>query len=377
MLTLDGIREKLLRRYPDWLRAWLNDDSVFPLVIPVGRLPDDFAGLRESLAELETASQRYGFHIETQRRRSRKWGEQDFPLAIHINTPYTLLTLIGKREEFQRFQDDAVSIRAALPALESWIRQYPERVIEYHGEWAGLLEVCRFFVENPQPDRFMRELPISPHSKFIETHKPVLRSLLDHLLPEAINPEHSDFAARFGLRVDEPLLRLRLLDQQLERRYGLAIHDLSLPVSQLAALDLRDQIGIIVENKTPFLTLPVLPQAFAIFGSGFDANSLKAIEWLKHCRLLYWGDLDAQGFEILAMARRALPQLESIMMDQATFDTFKMFAVPGTPASPIQLVELTPSEWALCQHLTDLSLRLEQERIQLEYAHARLRARCG
>jgi hypothetical protein len=356
-----------MRRYHDLLKAWLNGNSTFPLRFAVGRLSDDFTILREYIPELTVQSKRYGFRIESERRNSRRLGEQDFPVAIYIDSLEIVLNILGKQKEFEHFQNDVGLIRTMLPALEAWMEQNPRSIIEYHDEWSQLLEVCQFLMQNPKPDLFIRELPISPHTKFVETHKRILRSLLDHLRPASLDEEQSDFARRYGLRTDESSVRLRLLDNQLERRYGLAIDDLSIPISQLEKLNLQDQVGLIVENKTSFLTLPFLSHTFAIFGSGFDVTILKQVNWLKKCRLLYWGDLDAQGFEILAFLRRALPQVQSVMMDNETFENFTEFVVSGTPAVPTRYPELTDKEVMLYLWLADNNLRLEQERIQSDY----------
>lgn len=375
MLTVSDIQAKLLRRYPSLLRAWVSDENIFPVRLPVGQLPDNIADLREYIRDLELGRKRYGYRITTERRKSKKHGQQDFPVAVFIDTSETMLQLIDKTEEFQQFIEDVRVIQTSLPSLESWLVQHPEMVIEYHGKWGQLLEVCQFLVANPQPEVFIRELPVSPHTKFIEGHKRILRSLLDHL--QVAKVEQHDFAPRYGLRTDEPLVRLRFLDRQLEKSYGLAIEDISIPISQLTSLDLRTETAIIVENKTSFLTLPSLSRTFAIFGSGFDVRGLKKIDWLKHCRILYWGDIDAQGFEILAMLRQILPHTQSIMMNQLTFEYFRKYAVAGTPAAPSRYQELTSEEQHLCQWLSDHNLRLEQERIHRDYVTSKLQQAIG
>ena len=54
---------------------------------------------------------------------------------------------------------------------------------------------------------------------------------------------------------------------------------------------------MITENKMTFLTLPALPDAFALHGGGFKVSGLAAIPWLRECPIIYWGNLDAQGFQ--------------------------------------------------------------------------------
>lgn len=57
----------------------------------------------------------------------------------------------------------------------------------------------------------------------------------------AIDQEAAGFEIRFGLRRPEPYIHLRVLDRQLEKQFGLPVDDLSLPLSQLAALTFTDQ----------------------------------------------------------------------------------------------------------------------------------------
>ena len=169
-------------------------------------------------------------------------------------------------------------------------------------------------------------------------------------------------------------MRVRFLDNQLSKRYGLPLTDLCLPHSQFAQLHLQTERCIVTENKMVFLTLPAFPLTFAIFGEGFTVRSLHAISWLTHCPIYYWGDLDAHGFQILALLRETFPHVISVMMDEVTLQTFSDFCVEGTPCNAQQLPQLTAEEHALFQHLARENIRLEQERIDHAYALQRLRA---
>lgn len=243
-----------------------------------------------------------------------------------------------------------------------------QRVIEQHGAWPELLAVCAYFLAHPRPNLYARELPIAVHTKFIEEHTDILRRLLDALLPaEAIDATTTHFAARYGLRSDEALVRFRLLDARLGAQAGLSLSDVSAPVSQAATLALHGVDCIIVENKLVFLTLPALPNALAIFGGGFSVDRLAGLPWLHQCRLWYWGDLDAQGFQILNRLRSAFPQARSLLMDASTLAAFQRFSVPGTPCPPMELPGLTADEQARFIYLAEANLRLEQERIDYGY----------
>ncbi len=373
MLSPAELREKLLRKYRSVQVAWIASASGFPMRFTVGKPPQSRVELQAANAALVADSKRYGYVVERERRRSKSLGVQEFPVVVVIDSLDIFLRVLDKRAEFADFQQDVDFIRAAIPALSEWLTRHPDDVVENHGNWPHLVEVCTYFLANPHPDLFIRELPISPHTKFIEQNRRIVRSLLDTLLGSVLDPAEGEFHARFGLRVDEPLLRLRSLDNQFERRYGLALTDISVPVSQLNAIDLRTETAIVVENKAPFLSLPPLTGTFALFGSGFDVGSLKGVRWLSECRLLYWGDLDGQGFEILAMLRQNIPNAQSVLMDARTFDAFQRFVVPGTPTLPVPDLALTPDEQLLYNWLVENNFRLEQEKLTAEYVLAMLR----
>ena len=118
-----------------------------------------------------------------------------------------------------------------------------------------------------------------------------------------------------------------------------------------------------------FLTLPYLPDSFAIFGGGYAVQTLKSVVWLSNCSIFYWGDLDDHGFRILSQLRSYFPQTTSIMMDIKTFDTFQEFAVTVAKTSIDNLPHLTFKEQALYNHLAMYQKRLEQERITQTYAN--------
>lgn len=377
MLTPSDIQQKAARLYLPFLQAWLQGSAFFPLDFPVGRLPADYVELRDAVRELQAQSSEqrgYGYTIHYQVQQTRRMGTQTLPVRVLIETEQDFLRLLMKEDEFQHFRQDVALMRAQLPQLEAWLQQYPQKVIAGHGLWTDLLAVCTCFLRHPRPNLYIRELPINVHTKFIEQHRGLVRELLEQLLPpEAIPADATTFEQRFGLREKEPFVRLRLLDQQLHAHHGLPLNELSVPLSQCAALAfLSGQHCIITENEMTFLTLPPQSHAFALFGGGFQVSNLQAISWLATCPILYWGDLDAQGFQILSSLRSLFPHVTSLMMDQETLATFSAFCVPGTPTPVRQLPHLIPAEHALFLHLAENNLRLEQEHISHAYALKKL-----
>ena len=372
MITPGDIRQKAARLYLPFLRAWLQEERFFPLDLPVGKLPTDYLALRKAARDLQAQSKEqrgFGYTLEYQVQQKRASGTQTLPVRVVIETEQDFLRLIEKDGEFGQFRQDIALIRARLPQLEAWMNRYPQGVIEQHGIWSDLLTVCHYFLEHPRPQMYIRELPVSVHTKFIQQHRGIVRELLEQILPsEAMTPEALTFEQRFGLREKEPLVRVRLLDGQLQRRYNLPLTELSIPALQFTALDLlRGQRCIVTENEMTFLTLPPQREAFTLFGGGFMVHNLGRVPWLAECPIFYWGDLDPQGFQILSHLRAVFPQVTSIMMDQETLSTFADFCVESTSCPIRQLPHLTPEEHVLFLHLAENSLRLEQERISHAY----------
>jgi hypothetical protein len=376
MLTPADIVTRARRAYPEFLRGRVRGEPFTPLSFPVGALPAEYRELQRGVERLLAQAQHY--RVEQQTRITRAYGEQSLPVRVWIDSAADLLRLIDKTAECAAFEADVALIRATLPQLEPWVEANAQRVIEHHGVWPELLAVCTYFLAQPRPNRYARELPIAVHTKFIEEHTGILRRLLDALLPaEAIAASETAFEPRYGLRYDEALVRLRVLDPALRARLNWPFSDVSAPITQVAGPALHNQDCIIVENKLVFLTLPELPNALAIFGGGFGVDRLARLPWLHTCRLWYWGDLDAQGFQILSRLRSAFPQARSLLMDETTLSAFDGFAVPGTPCPPMELPGLTADEQALFAHLAGANLRLEQERIDYAYVCDVLRRTTG
>ncbi len=332
---------------------------------------DDYLNSTKAVEQLLKSSKEqigYGYKVEfSPPKNTRRYGTQSFPTRIVIEeTDY--LKFIRKEKEFSAFKEAVALIRSEVPQLNTWLKQNPQKVINYLSKWADLLRVCLYFLANPKPNLYIRELPINVHTKFIEEHKGILRQLLDNLLPDdVIQKGESEFEKRFPLRYGEPLIRIRILDKDLQNKYRFAISDFSMPVSEFARLELQRHQFIITENQINFLTLPAINNSFAIFGGGFNISILKDVSWLANCPVFYWGDIDAQGFIILSHLRSYFTQTISIMMDEGTFTTFKQFSVTGRVCNRVNVPYLTKEEYDLFVRLSKQTIRLEQEKISQDF----------
>ncbi len=375
----EEIRKQAERWYKDFLIAFIKGENFFPKDIRFGKIEptqtlENFSKIHKDIQNLRNKSKEqlgYGYLIDFIKRKDQKIGEQQFPDRIYFENEIDYLKFINKEKEYQEFILAINQITNTIPNLNEWIMQNPLKVIENLGKWNDLIKICGFFISNPRPNRYIRELPLELHTKFVEENKAVLRSLLDFLIEEYSNKDESQFERRFNLKFDEPLIRLRILDEEIAEKYFSGLTDLSIPQTEFNTLNIRCKRVFILENKTNFsnilnfLTLPNMKNSIAIFGRGFGLGLLKDALWLNDNQIIYWGDIDAHGFQILSQLRLYFPHTQSLLMDFETFNEFKDFTVTGTETNIDQLTNLTVEENQLFKHLLNLNKknRLEQEKI--------------
>ena len=376
MINPNKIEEKARKKYPDFLSATVTGEAFFPFSLPRGKLPADYATLNREVPALLAQSKHkrgYGYTVELRSRNHRQYGQQSLPDKIYIESDRDYLKLLKKEKEFSQFKQDTALIRSELPELNSWIANHPLSIVKHSGQWPSLIKVCQYFQQNPKPNLYIRELPVQVHTKFVEQNKPILRSLLEKILPkyqldELASSKDYGFEQQFSLKYPESLIRLRTLDPDLKSKHSFPASDLSLSVSDFNQLQLAPSPCIIAENIMTFLTLPYVQSGFAIFGSGYAVNRLKNANWLQQCPIFYWGDMDVDGFKILSQMRSHFNHTQSVMMDRATFDQFQSFAV-SVSARIETLAYLTPAEQELYAYLVFQHKRLEQERIDQAYVN--------
>ena len=308
-----------------------------------------------------------GYTLEFQTVKTKYLGTQDLPVSIYFDTEKDFLRFLGKEKEVGLFKTSVEKIIKAFPELKEWIVKNPVRIITSQTEWDNILKVCQYFIQNPKPNLYVRELPIKVHTKFIERNKSVIGELLDVLLLEHINIEYKEFEKRFNLKFSETLIRFKILDKEISQKYFSRVDDMAIPISQFETLNLPIKRVIVVENKTTLytaLTLPKMDCTIAIFGSGFSIHNLKKTQWLSDLELVYWGDIDVQGFEILSQFRGYFPHAQSILMDKITFEKF-FEQDKGTPTNVTVKLNLSKDEQELYDLLKENNWRLEQEKIPL------------
>ena len=372
MITPVEIKKKAANKYKAYLQSIVEGESFNPIVIVGDKKPnEDTVKFEEELTELISCSKEkkgYGYTIKYQTVKTKKHGIQDIPISISFQTEFDYLKYINKEKDTAKFKKDITSILSYFPELKDWIYKYPIKVLE--NDWENLLKVCKYFKATPQPHLYIRELPIQVHTKFIENNTGIIRELLDIIIADYVNIEERKFEARFNLKYDESLVRFRILDESVSQQLFGGIDDISIPISEFQHLSLPIQTVYVVENKINMLTFPIKRDSIVIWGHGFGVDMMKDVEWFKAKKIYYWGDLDAQGFQILSEIRTHFEQVESFLMNRHTFDSFYE-GDKGTETNVEKDLCLTPDECEMFKYLKENNLRLEQEKIPLEYAITR------
>jgi hypothetical protein len=142
----------------------------------------------------------------------------------------------------------------------------------------------------------------------------------------------------------------------------------------------QPHVIVISENKDTAIHFPPLPDAISVEGEGFGAAAFARIPWITAApHLIYWGDLDAYGFEIVDNFRREGLSVRTILTDETAYQRYEKYGsytdaqgrrLKHTARKPLQ--HLTAAERTLYERLTDPDwtgfLRIEEERIPLQIA---------
>jgi hypothetical protein len=380
MINPDALRKQAANKYPEIITALLRDENPFPLRLRYSHIQttDTREAIQRDIAMLREESREklgYGLTIEWEEINITRHGRNRVPAGISLACAEDYFAYIGKTEESQNIRAAADALLAAFPGFKPRLHEHWRLLRDGNASdaefWKHAITVIQYLKNNPFPYCYIRELPIPIPTKFIETNKTLVERLLRALSPASLRETAETFEERLGLKTPDALVECRLLDNTLcpdwkFRQFTVATKDLE----HLA--DIPAHTFLITENRTNFLTLPSASGLVALQGQGYAVTRLRHVPFLKNRRLLYWGDLDPHGFEILAHLRNVFPQTESLMMDADTWNGFQIYQKKTGQSrnNPnLFLPLLTKPEAALFSQILDdqspshQSQRLEQEHI--------------
>ena len=370
------------------LAARLADDSQFPLQLKLRKpssrdIANDFDAVRiwvQQLVAGSKAQREYGYTIVWQTINHRVHGPNQFPQSIVVETEDDALRWISKIGVIEQFDTLCRMTFSRFPELKGWVLNQPLVILERADEWEKILAVLAHFRSNPRPGTYLRQLDIANvDSKFIERRRGLFTGLLDVVLADEVaDPAAtgaSGFLRRYGLRDISPLIRFRILDDNIAIQ---GLTDLSVLPEQFSHLRLRVKRVFITENKINGLAFPSQQQALVIFGLGYGLNRLTDIDWLHHVDLHYWGDIDTHGFAILDRLRGVFPEVQSFLMDRDTLLAHQSLWSREEPDKRYtgEFNRLREAEFLLVQELQrdrlGNAVRLEQERVNYEWLNRAL-----
>ncbi|RNE62307.1 hypothetical protein EEJ31_08710 [Cryobacterium tepidiphilum] len=378
MVTVAEARERARRRVDQEQREWAASGGGAAVLEVVLRPPTERAVLTDQAAAIAWVRDWRGVAdaapagVEVQWG-VRQWpsvGSQDVPERCVIGGADAIAAFAGTvaRREWCTLRDRAERLRAEFgersepDGLASAIRaQWRTLQRLTVADFETLIQVVAWLAEHPASGWRIRQLPIRGiDTKWLERHRPVVEAL------------HSATAGResLGLRGAPNLVRVRFLDPVM-RPGGLC--DVTVPVDELAALEIEPSVVFVFENLETVLAMPYMSGAVVVHGSGYAVPRLRVIPWIRGGRIVYWGDLDSDGFAILHALRSHCADVTSVLMDEETLLAYRDLWVPEPKAAMGTYLTLTEREQRALERVrSEGNVRLEQERIPWEVAVAAL-----
>jgi hypothetical protein len=318
--------------------------------------------------------------------------------------------LVGATDQVRRLEQLVEATRTAVPALVAWVTSRPLEALAVAEEWDHVLATAAWIERTDTGSTYLRQLDVpGVDTKFVERHRRLLSTLLTLVLPpERVDSRFTaaDIARRFGFRSKPGMTRLRFLSgpslpvqaydavadpAQRAARAGnpnlhpvhgrpawlpVGISELSFRTEELADLDLGADTVFVVENEVTYLAFPTVPGSIVVFGSGFVLGGVRHLPWMDGKDVVYWGDVDTHGFDILDRLRTRFPTTRSILMDEATLLAHRGQWVEEPSPTDRALAHLTKPEAELYRDLVEgrfgTSVRLEQERVRYSLTEAAL-----
>lgn len=370
----------VLRRRWDsgcYLKAHARGEDWKPIALPVkGPNSDDllhrFEDVRKWAAEFEADADE-SLHIRYRTVGGRHVGTNRIPARVEVADFASLCSLLGTAAEVQVLDRLLAITRTAMPTVATWAADHPLVVLENREAWPRLLATADWIARTDTRRTYVRQIDVEGvDTKFVERHEKVLTGvLLGVMPPESVDSSAVEFSRRFGFLSKPLYTRLRILDPAVSP-FPTGVTEVALRTEELAGLPVPATTVFVIENEVTYLALPPVPRSVAIFGSGFASSGLAGVRWLTGCDVLYWGDIDTYGFEILSRLRGHLPHVRSILMDRQTLLSHRDHWSNESSPTRRPLPHLTETEQSLYQDLINdvygIGVRLEQERVRFSVA---------
>ncbi len=377
LLLPDDVRQLLARRFDHQHRVWLVGAGSWPLTISVGapsesQVREDPSGVRHWVEAWR--AWRGAGSVAWEERYWAQVGPQTLPARIGFSSASEVAEAIGKRKRWHTAATRYEQLTERWPALAGKLgvsRQFNALADYSQTDFERIVSLLAWLERNPSSGLYLRQLPIEGlHTKWIEKRTSLVIDLVRALRN---TDEAADLYALCGLRRQPNRLRLHVLCPELRRSVG-GLSDIEAPIDELSSLALAPTKVIIAENLETGVALPELAGCVALMKLGHAVGLLGRLEWLRTIQTsIYWGDIDTHGFVALDRARLVLPELQSVLMDEATLLANKaLWGEEQVQHPEIELPRLRPEERTVYDALRAQTwgerVRLEQERLPWDAA---------
>ncbi len=327
--------------------------------------------------------------IEKSSVKTKRYGEQTLPTEIVFHQLRHIIAFLDQNKQHNRYEKRIEELTKVLSGITRWPSTNGELKILMDTKeqiWQTALSALSQLLgvtDLKGTSNYSRKLLTGDiPTKFLETNEHLIKTLYLAGLPEQMRRESckNSLTELFSLTTFNTLFRIRFLDSNLQEKSGVDFNDFALNLGdfehfleKLHTNSINFKLYII-ENKTTYFTFPTVENGICLFGEGFKAWKFETLNWSPGLKVVYWGDLDATGLEILDGLRKRIPKLCSFLMDDTTINQFSHLASLSKKMVTKELPWLSEKERRAYNIILEEGLMLEQEKIPLDYVETALSA---
>ncbi len=359
MVTVEAARTRARAVYERSFASWATLPPDGPVLDLPLHPPTESVALTDSTTAVGWVASWRDSGVKEVGWAPRQWaslGNQRVPERLRFDTPSSLAVFAGRSTHWRTVSTRCVALIErwdGRPAVASVLRRHARAIGELSpADFTRLTAVIDWLVAHPNSGLYIRQLPIrGVDTKWVGSHKSLVTGIVTAITS----------ATGLGLAQPPGLVRLRFLDPTLQPG---GLDDLAAPVETLAALDVRPDVIYVFENLESVVAMPEVTGAVVVHGSGFAVDRLGRIPWIRDGRIVYWGDLDSNGFAILNRLRSHCSNVQTVLMDEEVLIEHRdLWVAEPTPATG-EFTYLLPAELKVLMRLAELGdVRLEQERL--------------
>ena len=378
MKTPDVVIADIRRRLSEkWHTDLVGGEAAFPHAFPLGRLGadilrEDYAPIHAWTVDMQDWARRTGVLLDYSNRKAKGGTVQVVPTRAQVGSIDDAARIVAGDwpERLLRARMRLVILREGYPEMIDFGRTL--RLIDAYSavDFGLLLTVSDWYLRDPSRAALgvtPRQVPIpGVHAKWLQSHQAGVQALTG-LADLGLLPGH------------QPVIHFSYLDPG-HRAAGARVHD-SATVGDSFVPVYRPEVVIISENKDTAIHFLPIAGGISVEGVGKGGKTIASFPWIRDASVVvYWGDMDRDGFEILDGYRADFDRdVSSILMDPETYEAYEQFGTDLdknskaiTAGSPKLAKHLHADERAVYLRVLDAQRtghrRLEQERIPLGLA---------